>query len=370
MMIIGPILNVLGIMMISLSTEYYQLFLAHACNGIGGGLLYVPVLTTVAQGHGEKYRPLAMGLVAAGNGLGGILYTIVFLKLQPSSLGFAWTVRVMGFMALLCFLVAVPTLLAGEHPKRGGRARALVDKAAFTDAKFMVFAWGQMLGFWGYIPFIFYLTIYAQVKLGASSTTAYYLLVGAQGGSTLGRVMAGLLARYLGTMIPWIACLVASGILALAWIGAQNIGGFAAVVVLFGLCSPWLATGTAELTRAIRLFLGLADRPPAVHIPCRVSPQGSARHPARHVLGRHVYCESDGRPDRRRADRLEQGGFLGIADLVWRRLAGGYCASRAAVVYAVQAAPSHPHLRGGLCGQKGLRFRGRNVKTFVKLVHR
>ena len=45
----GSFLNVFGIMMLSLSTKYYQLFLSHVCNGVGSGLLYVPILALVAQ---------------------------------------------------------------------------------------------------------------------------------------------------------------------------------------------------------------------------------------------------------------------------------------------------------------------------------
>ena len=65
----GCFLSTLGIMMASLSTQYYQLFLSHMCNGIGSGLLYVPTLALIAQGH-DKTRSLAMGIVAGGIALG------------------------------------------------------------------------------------------------------------------------------------------------------------------------------------------------------------------------------------------------------------------------------------------------------------
>ena len=65
----GTFLSILGIMMLSLSTQYYELFLSHVCNGVGSGLLYVPTLALVVQGHG-KTRSLAMGIVASGIALG------------------------------------------------------------------------------------------------------------------------------------------------------------------------------------------------------------------------------------------------------------------------------------------------------------
>lgn len=65
----GSLMSVVGMMMLSLSSQYYQLFLSHACNGVGSGLLYVPTLALVAQSH-DKTRSLAMGLVASGIALG------------------------------------------------------------------------------------------------------------------------------------------------------------------------------------------------------------------------------------------------------------------------------------------------------------
>lgn len=74
----GSFMGVFGVMTLSLSTQYYQVFLSHVCNGIGSGLLYVPTLAVVAQGH-EKTRSLAMGIVASGIALGKHQY-----HLRPS----------------------------------------------------------------------------------------------------------------------------------------------------------------------------------------------------------------------------------------------------------------------------------------------
>ena len=65
----GCFLSTFGIFMLSLSHQYYSVFLSHICNGVGSGLLYVPTLALVAQGHG-KTRSLAMGIVAGGIALG------------------------------------------------------------------------------------------------------------------------------------------------------------------------------------------------------------------------------------------------------------------------------------------------------------
>ena len=70
-----------------------------------------------------------------------IVYTIVFQQLL-TLIGFAWTVRVMGFVALLAFMCAAPTLLGGSK-KAVGPARSLIYRTAFKDIPFVTFAISQ-----------------------------------------------------------------------------------------------------------------------------------------------------------------------------------------------------------------------------------
>jgi MFS family permease len=71
MLYIGNFLVVLGIMMLSLCTEYWQVFLAQGiCMGLGAGLLYIPSLALVSIWFDRK-RALAMGVVMSGIAVGG-----------------------------------------------------------------------------------------------------------------------------------------------------------------------------------------------------------------------------------------------------------------------------------------------------------
>ena len=57
--------------MTSLAHEYYQVFLAQGiCIGLGGGLLYVPSTAAAATSFNHAQRPLALGIVASGAGVG------------------------------------------------------------------------------------------------------------------------------------------------------------------------------------------------------------------------------------------------------------------------------------------------------------
>jgi MFS family permease len=71
-MVLGAILLVLGQMMLSLSSQYYQIILSQGiCSGIGAGLVYVPSIALVNTQFTTK-RALAMGLVTSGASLGTV----------------------------------------------------------------------------------------------------------------------------------------------------------------------------------------------------------------------------------------------------------------------------------------------------------
>lgn len=67
---VGTTLVVFGMMMTSIATEYYQIFLALGiCVGLGAGCLFVPSVAIVATYFSTK-RAAATGLTAAGGSVG------------------------------------------------------------------------------------------------------------------------------------------------------------------------------------------------------------------------------------------------------------------------------------------------------------
>ncbi len=67
---LGIFLEVFGMMMTSLSTKYYQIFLAQGlCVGLGSGCLFTPAISLVGQYFSTK-RGLATGIAAAGSSVG------------------------------------------------------------------------------------------------------------------------------------------------------------------------------------------------------------------------------------------------------------------------------------------------------------
>jgi len=106
LIIVGTFLVVFGMMMTSLATEYWQLFLAQGLlTGIGAGCLFLPSVAIVATYFSSK-RALATGITASGGSIGSVIYPVVFHKLRPQ-IGAAWATRIIGFIALATLLVSI-----------------------------------------------------------------------------------------------------------------------------------------------------------------------------------------------------------------------------------------------------------------------
>lgn len=69
----GLILQLLGLVMTSISTKYYQFFLSEGvCVGIGSGLLFAPGITIAASYFSTK-RPLAIAVATSGATIGVLI---------------------------------------------------------------------------------------------------------------------------------------------------------------------------------------------------------------------------------------------------------------------------------------------------------
>ncbi|KAI1614256.1 MFS transporter, MCP family, solute carrier family 16, member 10 [Exophiala viscosa] len=232
----GAVVTCFGIMMLSLSTQYYQIVLTQGiCTGLGCGVLYIPGIALTSRSFSRR-RAVALGLVSCGAPFGGIIYTIVFDQLIHR-IGFAWTVRVMGFIMIGTYLTAFPLLLWGTGNTgdiSSGTARKLFDKSAFKDVPFWLYTWANFFLFTGYLVPFFYIPSYGQYKLGMSQSLALYSIVLAQGVSIVGRLIASATALRTGVMIPWLTCGTISAILNLAWTGTHSKASFMAYAALYG----------------------------------------------------------------------------------------------------------------------------------------
>ena len=142
--IVGMIVQLLGMFLMSISTQYWQLMLTQGVlTGIGGGIFFTPTLALIAT-YFSKRRAIALGLATTGNSAGGIIYPVLTRELLPR-LGFAWTTRVLAFVNTAFLLFALIFLRPRLPPRKSG---PLVDWTAYREPVFVSFVLGVFALTW------------------------------------------------------------------------------------------------------------------------------------------------------------------------------------------------------------------------------
>jgi MFS family permease len=138
----SAVLVVLGTFMTSLSSTYWQIFLAQGlCTGLGNGMLLMP-MSTMVTGYFSRRLPLVMGIAACGSVTGGQIYPSMARKLLPT-VGFGWTLRAIGFIQLVTFAVA---LVCGRPWTVARNVGApTMDWSVFKEPAFSLLCMGSFL---------------------------------------------------------------------------------------------------------------------------------------------------------------------------------------------------------------------------------
>lgn len=153
-LITGSLLQVLGVFMTSISSQYWQLFLAQGiCKGLGDGMLFCPTVSLVAT-YFSKKRALAMAFTASGGATGGIIFPLIAQQLLPK-IGFAWTVRVMGFVILFNAVIAIAIARVRLSPRRLG---PLIEWSAFREPSYSLYCVGMFFNLWAVYFAYFYVS--------------------------------------------------------------------------------------------------------------------------------------------------------------------------------------------------------------------
>lgn len=151
MLLVGALVETLGMFLLSLCKTYWQIWLTQAVlMGLGNGLLYIPGLTLVGRSF-RKRRSIAMSITTCGAPVGGIVYTLMFEQLIDR-IGFAQTVRAMGYFMLGTYCISFPLSLwkvknlksLGSKAEKG---RKLFDVTALRDLPFCLFSFAQFFIF-------------------------------------------------------------------------------------------------------------------------------------------------------------------------------------------------------------------------------
>ncbi|KAK2808332.1 hypothetical protein FQN49_008727, partial [Arthroderma sp. PD_2] len=229
---VGSLLTVLGMFMTSLCSEYWQVFLAQAITmGLGFGCLYVPAPAVVSQ-YFHKRTALAMGASSAGSAVGGIIYPIIFTRLQPR-IGFPWATRAIGFIILGTQLLPFFLMKLRSVPT-SKRKYSLVDKTAFRDRPYILLNTGLIFGFTGLYIIFYYIQLYALEESSISTVLESYLLVIINASSLPGRLIPGFYADRIGSINVQTIVAFISAVLTFCLIAIKNSAGLVVFCIIYG----------------------------------------------------------------------------------------------------------------------------------------
>lgn len=251
LVIVGSLLHVFGLMMASISSQYYQFLLAQGvCSAVGVAVVFLSAISAVT-GWFHKRRGLAFGILSTGSSLGGVVFPILLSRLIDT-VGYGWAMRTSAFVILALLTVANLTLRTRQAPTGRSLPPGHMWRP-FREIPFVLLLVGLFLVPFGlYIP-INYLPV-ASIGTGMSKDLAQNLVAfynaaryaqhrfcrrnSLTSPSLIGRFSSGFLSDRAGRFNVFITACYISGILILAmWVPARNDAVAIAFSVLFGIFS-------------------------------------------------------------------------------------------------------------------------------------
>lgn len=152
LLLCGSFFHVFGLMMTSISSEYYQFFLAQGvCSAIGASAVFYAGMGSISTWFFKK-RATAFGIMASGSSLGGVIFPIMVQRLIPK-IGFPWSMRAAAFTILGLLLIANITVKSRLSPKP--RKLDLMEFVRpLRDPAFTLICVGGFMFFFGtFLPF-------------------------------------------------------------------------------------------------------------------------------------------------------------------------------------------------------------------------
>ncbi len=233
LLLVGSFLIVFGHMVLSLATEYWHVVLAQGvCVGLGSGLIYVPAVAILPTYFNTRMG-LAIGLAASGSSIGGIIYPVAFYKLIDE-IGFGWSVRALGFIALATLVV--PNLVMKMRVKPP-KARALLDTSVLSDGPFLIFTLATLIGFMGLYTMFFYLSYYTKARHITSEALSFYIVPILNAASIFGRTIPNAISDKTGAFNLIGPGAVIVSLIIFGMLGAKSVASVVILAILFGFFS-------------------------------------------------------------------------------------------------------------------------------------
>ncbi|KAI0072295.1 MFS general substrate transporter [Panus rudis PR-1116 ss-1] len=233
----GLCLSTLCLFLSSFAQEVWQLILLQGVLfGIGGGMLYMPVITLLSEWFVRR-RGLAGGIIFAGTGVGGFAFPLIVNALLDK-VGFRWTLRIWAIgMFVLAGLAVLGCKRRAPIPKfhEGQRRPRLIPHQMpfLRQPVFWTFSVTTVLQALSYFPVSLYIAMFTTSISSPLSATIVLSLFNSSG--VAGQILVGFLTDKFP--YPWImfASALGSAISAfLLWGFADTLARVFAFSIIFG----------------------------------------------------------------------------------------------------------------------------------------
>lgn len=205
-LITGTIFVGVGLEMAGFSTQIWHLYLTQGIlYGIGASCIYVPIMGVAPQWF-KKRRGLALGLIASGSGIGGLVIPFIMTSIN-GSLGPGWTYRIIGFVCIFCDILAC-FFVREKNPvqvRQRKKLSQIINFSVMTNNNFVLFLIGSNIGLFGYFIPYFFLPSYAT-HLGLTPSQGSALVAVSSACNFVGRIITGFLAKIRSSINPGFYC--------------------------------------------------------------------------------------------------------------------------------------------------------------------
>lgn len=224
---------------------YWQFML---CMGVLGGVTGATLTTTslacVAHWF-KRRRGLTQGIAMIGSSSGGLCIPLILRTTLPHY-GYAWSIRILGFLFLVCLVIGNTILRARIPPSKTGKHKKLIDLSIYKRLDFglltisVFMAEVVLFGSLGIVP------TYITLSTAFPGDTGFYLIAVMNGVSSVSRLVSGLVSDYYGRFNTFLVSMVVALIAMLAiWLpfGQTHLGALYAFFAIFGcMTGTWMAS--------------------------------------------------------------------------------------------------------------------------------
>ncbi|KAI4668843.1 uncharacterized protein J4E78_002671 [Alternaria triticimaculans] len=252
----GSVMFLLMIFLLAECDMFWQMILCcGVLGGFSGAMLTTTSLAVVAHWFKER-RGLTQGIAMMGSSAGGLTIPLVLRTTLPKY-GYAWSLRILGFVFLFCFIIANILMKARIPPSAAAKKKAIISLSIYGDLRLSLFT----LSVFGFEVVLFgglgIMPTYATLSTNFPPDTGFYLIAVLNGVSCLGRLLPGYAADKIGRFNTLFIMIVFTLLWMLAlWLplGTTSLPALYAFAALFGFgTGSWMALTPAcvgQLCRA------------------------------------------------------------------------------------------------------------------------